>query len=66
MHKPESPTISSLQTVEMVEDVDGVEITMKFEAKVEVIAHIRANKLLSLQTWEATLVIHGMGLIYQT
>ena len=47
-------------------DVDAVEITLVVEAKVEVVAHTTARKFLSLQTWEATLAIHGMGSIYQT
>ena len=66
MHEPEPPATSPLQAVDVGADVDAVEITLEVEAEVEVVAHIKSNKLLSLQTWEATLAIHGMGLIYRT
>ena len=66
MHEPEPPSESHFQTADMGEDVDAVEITLEVEAEVEVVAHIKSNKLLSLRTWDATLAIHGMGSIYQT
>ena len=50
MHEPEPPATSPLQTVDVVEDVYAVEITLEVEAKVEVVAHIKANKLLYLLT----------------
>ena len=66
MHEPKPPATSPLQTVDVGADVDAVEITLKVEAYIEVVEHIKANKILSLQTWEATLAIHGMGSIYLT
>ena len=66
MHEPKPPATYPLQTVDVVEDVYAVKITLEVEAKVEVVAHIKSNKLLLLRTWEATLAIHGMGSIYPT
>ena len=66
MQKPKPPATSPFQTADVGADVDAVKITLEVEAEVEVVAHIKANKLLSLKTCETTLAIHGMGLIYQT
>ena len=66
MHKPEPPAKPPLQTVDVGADVEAVEITLEVEAEVEFVAHIKVINLLSLRTWEATLAIHGMGLIYRT
>ena len=65
-HEPEPPATSHFQTADVGKDVDAVEITLVVEAEVEVVSHITSSKILSLQTWEATLAIHGMVLIYRT
>ena len=66
MQNPEPPSTSPLQTVDVGADVDAVKITLEVESEVEVVAHIKSNKLLSLQTWEVALATHEMGSIYWT
>ena len=66
MNEPEPPATSPLQTADVGADVDAFKINLEVEAEVEVVAHSKANKLLSLRTWEATLAIHGMGSMYRT
>ena len=66
MHELEPPATSLLQTADVGADVDAVEINLVVEDEVEVVSYITSSQLLSLQNWEATLEIHGMGSIYRT
>ena len=64
MHEPKPPDTSPFQTADVGANVDAVKIILEVEVEVELVAHIKANKLLYLRTWEATLAIYGMGSIY--